>query len=170
MRTTCDSQSRQSGGGAGVDAVGDGKMGLSLNEVKTRLCDGRQESFRFWATSSDRKCTNSQDVAIWPRSHRRRASSGRRRMCVKSFALESGSMGRSREATDRHSAGWANYFSIGTRWPAYQAIERYVEERARHFLRRRHRSCREGTGDSHPRSSMTRWARSHGAFVRGAPA
>lgn len=41
--------------------------------------------------------------------------------------------------------GWANYFGYGTRQPAYRAIDRYVDERVRHFLRRRHKVHSQGT-------------------------
>jgi hypothetical protein len=35
--------------------------------------------------------------------------------------------------------GWANYFGYGTRYLAYRAVDNYAYERARHFLRRRHK-------------------------------
>jgi RNA-directed DNA polymerase len=35
--------------------------------------------------------------------------------------------------------GWAYYFSHGTRLMAYRAVDDYVAERTRHFLRRRHK-------------------------------
>ena len=35
--------------------------------------------------------------------------------------------------------GWANYFGYGTRLMAYRAVDNYVTERMRGFLRRRHK-------------------------------
>ena len=41
--------------------------------------------------------------------------------------------------------GWARYFTYGTRLMAYRAVDHYVWERARHFLRRRHKVPSRGT-------------------------
>jgi RNA-directed DNA polymerase len=41
--------------------------------------------------------------------------------------------------------GWAHYFSYGTRLMAYRAVDHYVSERVRHFLRRRHKVPSRGT-------------------------
>lgn len=41
--------------------------------------------------------------------------------------------------------GWAAYVSYGTRLMAYRAVDRYVETRVRHFLRRRHKVPTRGT-------------------------
>ena len=42
-------------------------------------------------------------------------------------------------ALNRLLRGWADYFGYGTRLMAYRAIDNYVLERVRHFLRRRHK-------------------------------
>ena len=41
--------------------------------------------------------------------------------------------------------GWANYFTYGTRLMAYRAVDNYVYESVRHFLRRRHKVSSRGT-------------------------
>ena len=41
--------------------------------------------------------------------------------------------------------GWSAYFSYGTRTTAYRAVDNYVYERARNFLRRRHKVSSRGT-------------------------
>ena len=41
--------------------------------------------------------------------------------------------------------GWANYFAYGTRLMAYRAVDHYVDDRVRHFLRRRHKVPTRGT-------------------------
>jgi RNA-directed DNA polymerase len=43
------------------------------------------------------------------------------------------------------SRGWSNYFGYGTTSRAYWAVNRYVYERVRHFLRRRHKQSSRGT-------------------------
>ncbi|HKD02901.1 MAG TPA: group II intron maturase-specific domain-containing protein, partial [Terriglobales bacterium] len=41
--------------------------------------------------------------------------------------------------------GWSAYFSYGTRAAAYGAVDNYVYESVRHFLRRRHQVQTRGT-------------------------
>ena len=40
--------------------------------------------------------------------------------------------------------GWSNYFGYGTRLMAYRAVDRYVGDRVRHFLRDRHKVSSRG--------------------------
>ena len=41
--------------------------------------------------------------------------------------------------------GWSAYFSYGTRTAAYRAVDNYVYNSVRHFLRRRHKVQSRGT-------------------------
>jgi RNA-directed DNA polymerase len=41
--------------------------------------------------------------------------------------------------------GWSNYFGYGTRLMAYRAVDRYVYERVRNFLRNRRKVSSRGT-------------------------
>ena len=41
--------------------------------------------------------------------------------------------------------GWSNYFSYGTRRSVFRAVDRYVYERVRDFLARRHKVAGRGT-------------------------
>jgi RNA-directed DNA polymerase len=41
--------------------------------------------------------------------------------------------------------GWSTYFSYGTRLMAYRAVDYYVGDRVRSFLRRRHKVSSRGT-------------------------
>jgi len=41
--------------------------------------------------------------------------------------------------------GWSAYFSYGTRTTAYRAVDNYVYQSVRHFLRRRHQVQSRGT-------------------------
>ena len=51
-----------------------------------------------------------------------------------------------KEALNRVVRGWANYFAYGTRFMAYRAVDRYVSDGVRRFLRRRHKVPARGTG------------------------
>jgi RNA-directed DNA polymerase len=118
-------------------------MGLTLNEAKTRLCDGRREDFRFlgYEFGPDvHHATGRRYLAARP------AKKSIQRVKEKVRALLTPGNQDPWEAVagslNRTLRGWSNYFRLGTRWPAYRAIEHYVEERARHFLRRRHKAAR----------------------------
>ena len=50
-----------------------------------------------------------------------------------------------RDRLNRKLRGWKGYFNQGSTARAYRAIDEYVEERVRHFLRRRHKAPTQGT-------------------------
>src|ERR1700730_836998 len=52
---------------------------------------------------------------------------------------------RSARHANRSLLGWSNYFSYGTRRSAYRGVDRYVYERVRDFLARRHKVAGRGT-------------------------
>jgi RNA-directed DNA polymerase len=41
--------------------------------------------------------------------------------------------------------GWSNYFCYGTQWAIFRTVDRYIYERGRDFLARRHRVAGRGT-------------------------
>lgn len=53
------------------------------------------------------------------------------------------------QALNRVRRGWATYVTYGTRLLAYRAVDNYVSQSVRQFLRRRHHVASRGT---------TRWA------------
>ena len=50
-----------------------------------------------------------------------------------------------RDTLNRSLRGWSNYFSYGTRRSASRGVDRYVYERVRDFLARRHKVAGRGT-------------------------
>jgi group II intron maturase len=40
--------------------------------------------------------------------------------------------------------GWKEYFRLGNPWKAYRVLDEHVEDRVRHFLRRRHKVPSQG--------------------------
>jgi hypothetical protein len=40
--------------------------------------------------------------------------------------------------------GWAQYFQLGRPWNAFEVLDEYVEDRVRHFLRKRHKVSSQG--------------------------
>src|ERR1700746_3967987 len=49
------------------------------------------------------------------------------------------------DTVNKSLLGWSNYFCHGTRRAAFRAIDRYVYERVRDFLARRHKVAGRGT-------------------------
>lgn len=45
---------------------------------------------------------------------------------------------------NRGLRGWAEYFSLGTLSPAYQAVDRHVQHRLRKWLGRKHQKAGRG--------------------------
>jgi RNA-directed DNA polymerase len=122
------------------------QMGLTLNEQKTRVCDGRRESFDFlgytFGPMRYRK-DGHEYVGAAPAKKAVKRVKGRIR-----HTLRSGNQapwGEVKDELNRVLRGWANYFSYGTRFMAYRAVDNYVWERARYFLRRRHKVPSRGT-------------------------
>ena len=50
-----------------------------------------------------------------------------------------------RDTLNRVLLGWSNYFSYGTRRAMLRGVDRYVYERVRDFLARRHKMAGRGT-------------------------
>jgi RNA-directed DNA polymerase len=50
-----------------------------------------------------------------------------------------------RDTLNKSLLGWSNYFCHGTRRSAFRAVDRYVYERVRDFLARRHKVAGRGT-------------------------
>ena len=50
-----------------------------------------------------------------------------------------------RDRLNQKLRGWKEYFGLGNPWKAYRVLNEHVEERVRHFLRRRHKVSSQGT-------------------------
>ena len=122
------------------------KLGLTLNEAKTSLKNARRSASTSLATRSDRIGTRGTGNGIWAQARPRRACNGSRRRCGN--LLVPGNIAPWQEVRDtlnRSLLGWSNYFCYGTRRSAFRSIDRYVYERARDFLARRHKVAGRGT-------------------------
>jgi RNA-directed DNA polymerase len=114
------------------------RLGLTLNEAKTTLKDARKESFDFLG------------YAFGPEYHRKK---GYRYLSasLKGKVNELLVPGNKepwpdvRNRLNRLLRGWSSYFSYGTRLMAYRAIDNHVNDRVRHFLRRRCKVPGRGT-------------------------
>ena len=122
------------------------KLGLTLNEVKTKLKNARKEHFDFLGYS------------FGPYHHRKdghwdlgasASNKSVRRLTTKiDELLVRGNHDPWPKVCDRLNAmlrGWSAYFSHGTRLMAYRAVDNHVYGSVRHFLRRRHKVSTRGT-------------------------
>jgi len=115
-------------------------LGLALNETKTCIRQARRESFHFlgytFGPERYRKDGHWYLAAKPSKKSIRRVKERMREV------LHPGNHEPWPEVAvrlNRVLRGWANYFDYGTRLMAYRAIDNYVLERVRHFLRRRHK-------------------------------
>jgi RNA-directed DNA polymerase len=122
------------------------RLGLTLNEAKTSLKNARQERFDFlgYAFGPHRYKVNGK----WYLS----ASPSKKSM--QRFKTKVGNLlvpGNNdpwpevRDTLNRSLSGWSNYFCYGTRRSAFRGVDRYVYERVRDFLARRHKVAGRGT-------------------------
>jgi RNA-directed DNA polymerase len=122
------------------------KLGLTLNEQKTKLKNARTEHFDFLG------------YTFGPYYHRKdgyrylgagpsKKSVGRLKTRIGEI-LTPGNLKPWPEVCKEINAvlrGWSNYFSYGTRLMAYRAVDNHVYESVRQFLRRRHKTQSRGT-------------------------
>src|SRR5437773_1822624 len=122
------------------------RLGLTLNEAKTKLKEARQESFDFlgytFGPQHYRK-TGREYLGASPS----KKSLARLRQKVNGVLASDNpeTWPEERDRLNRILRGWSNYFSYGTRWAAYGAVNHHVAVRVRHFLKRRQKVSTRGT-------------------------
>jgi len=122
------------------------QMGLTLNEQKTRVCAGQRESFTFLGYTFGPMRYRKDGhwyLGAAPAKKAVQRVKGRIRQILRPG--NQGSWDEVQGELNRVLCGWANYFTYGTRLLAYRAVDHYVYERVRHFLRRRRKVPSRGT-------------------------
>jgi RNA-directed DNA polymerase len=129
------------------------QMGLTLNEPKTRVVDGRTEPFAFLGYTFGPMHYRKDGhwyLGAAPAKKAVQRVKGRIRQI-----LRPGNQAPWEVVVAGLNSvlrGWAGYFTYGTRLMAYRAVDHYVYDAVRHFLRRRHQVLSRGTR----RFSLTR--------------
>jgi RNA-directed DNA polymerase len=122
------------------------RIGLTVNETKTKLREARTERFDFLGYTFgpywDRR-TGQRYLGAGP------SAKSRQRLKANVHALtEPGNVLPWDEVRDQLNAklrGWQAYFGYGTLKRAYSEVDWYVANRVRHFLRRRHKVRSRGS-------------------------
>ncbi|MCP5002058.1 MAG: group II intron reverse transcriptase/maturase [Hyphomicrobiales bacterium] len=122
------------------------RLGLRLNEAKTSLKDARQERFDFLGYAFGSHYYKANGKWYLGASPSRR-SVQRLKMQVRQLLLPGNHdpWPEVRDTLNRLLLGWSGYFCYGTRRSAISGIDRFVYERVRDFLARRHKVAGRGT-------------------------
>ena len=122
------------------------KLGLTLNEAKTSVKDARTERFDFLGYTFGPQ--RYRKDGHWYLGASPSKKSVQRIKTKVGDILVSGNKEpwpKVCHRLNRLLLGWSAYFGYGTRMPAYRAVDNHVYDRARAFLRKRHKVQGRGT-------------------------
>ena len=121
------------------------KLGLTLNEAKTSLKDARRESFDFLGyTLGPRHLPNGGRWYLGASPSKQSVQRVKAKISDLLVPGNKGAWDEVRARLNRILRGWSAYFAYGALASAYEAVDRHVYDRARNFLRQRHKAHGRG--------------------------
>ena len=121
------------------------RIGLTLNEAKTGIKQARTERFDFLGyTFGPHRLRKDGHVYLGASPSKKSVSRLRQKVGGLLVCQNVAPWTEVRDRLNRILRGWSNYFGYGTRLMAYRAVDHYVYERVRNFLRRRHKVASRG--------------------------
>jgi RNA-directed DNA polymerase len=121
------------------------RIGLTLNEAKTSIKQARREQFDFLGYSFGPHRLRKNGHAYLGASPSKKSVSKLRQKVGDLLGRRNVAPWPTvRDQLNRILRGWSNYFGYGTRLMAYRAVDHYVYDRVRYFLRHRHKVSSRG--------------------------
>ena len=122
------------------------RMGVTLNEAKTSIKQARQESFNFLGyTFGPHRYKKDGHWYLGASPSKKAMARIKEKVGQLLVPSNTGTWEEARNRLNQILRGWSAYFNYGTRAAAYDAVDNYVYESVRHFLRRRHQVHSRGT-------------------------
>ena len=123
------------------------RLGLTLNRIKTRLCDARSDRFDFLGYSFGPHCHRQQGRwFIGASPSNRSVQRLKDRLGAILVPGNKGPWDEVRGTLNRRLRGWCGYFSPGTHYVTDRAIEAHLYDRVRNFLVRRRKMASRSIG------------------------
>jgi RNA-directed DNA polymerase len=123
-----------------------GRLGLTLNEKKTSIRNARQERFDFLGYTFGPHVNPRGGGRYMGYSPSPKSVSRIKRKVGELLDRRNGATWEEVcQTLNRQLQGWRRYFSCGSTSRAYRAVDEYVYDRVRNFLRRRHKVSSQGT-------------------------
>jgi RNA-directed DNA polymerase len=122
------------------------RMGVTLNEAKTCIRQARQESFHFLGyTFGPHRYKKDGHWYLGASPSKKAVARIKEKVGNHLVPSHTGAWEEVRDRLNQILRGWSAYSSYGTRTAAYRAVDNYVYQSVRHFLRRRHTVQSRGT-------------------------
>ena len=122
------------------------RLGLTLNEAKTSIKQARKESFDFLGyTFGPHRYKKDGHWYLGASPSKKAVARIKEKVGDHLVPSNTGAWAEVRDRLNQILRGWSAYFSYGTRTAAYRAVDNYVYQSVRHFLRRRHQVPSRGT-------------------------